>query len=190
MGKTVSPEEATAFPLRSPARQRGRRMLHTILPLAAPLGGALLGLLVGALLIALAGADPLAAYGTLLQGAFGGRRALIETLLKTAPLLLMGLGLTVAFRARVWNIGGEGQYLMGALAGALVALTFQSSWPAALLIPAMLAAGLAGGALWAGVAALLKLRLGVNEIISTLMLNYIAEYWLLYLAREIGRAHV
>jgi simple sugar transport system permease protein len=119
----------------------------------------------------------------MIAGAVGGPRQITETLLKTGPLLLMGLGLLVAFRGRVWNIGGEGQYFMGALAGAVVGLAFQESWPATFLIPAMLLAGVVGGALWAGLAALLKIRRGINEIITTLMLNYIAEFTVLYLAR-------
>jgi general nucleoside transport system permease protein len=159
----------------------------TLPPLArtflAPALGGIAGLLAGGALLWLAGADPLAAYGVMVAGAVGGSRQLTETLLKTGPLLLMGLGLLVAFRGRVWNIGGEGQYFMGALAGTVVGLAFQESWPALLLIPVMLLAGALGGALWAGLAALLKIKRGINEIITTLMLNYIAEFTVLYLAR-------
>ena len=151
---------------------------------AAPVLGALAGLLLGAVLIQLAGANPLSAYRVMAEGAFGGPRQLTETVLKATPLLLMGLGLTVAFRSRAWNIGGEGQYFIGALAGFLVGHTLQSRWPAGALIPAMLLAGAAGGALWAGLAALLKVRRGINEIITTLMLNYIAQFLVYYLARE------
>jgi simple sugar transport system permease protein len=151
--------------------------------IAAPIAGALLGVLFGGVLILLAGADPIAAYRVMLDGAVGGERQITETLLKTGPLLLMGLGLTVAFRARVWNIGGEGQYFMGALGGTLVGLTFQRSGSPWLLIPLMLGAGALFGALWAGIAAWLKLKRGVNEIIATLMLNYIALFSVSYLAR-------
>jgi len=133
--------------------------------------------------MAMTGANPLAAYGTMLKGALGGTRPLIETLLKTGPLLLMGLGLTVAFRGKIWNIGGEGQYMIGALAGAATGLALQTTLPAIILIPLMIVAGMVGGALWAGLAALLKIRFNINEIITTLMLNYIAEYTVLYLAR-------
>jgi ABC-type uncharacterized transport system permease subunit len=151
--------------------------------LIAPLAGAGVGLLVGALIIAASGADPLAAYAGLVQGALGGPRQLTETALKAAPLLTMSLGLVVAFRGRIWNIGGEGQYFMGALAGTVVGLLGQASLPAWLLIPLMLAAGLVGGALWAGLAAWLKLAFGVNEIIATIMLNFLAIYTVSYLAR-------
>jgi len=159
------------------------RLNDTARSLLAPLLGALMGLLLGAGLMAMTGANPLAAYGTMLKGALGGTRPLIETLLKTGPLLLMGLGLTVAFRGKIWNIGGEGQYMIGALAGAATGLALQTTLPAIILIPLMIVAGMVGGALWAGLAALLKIRFNINEIITTLMLNYIAEYTVLYLAR-------
>lgn len=151
--------------------------------LLAPLAGAAMGLLLGAVLIAATGANPVAAYGTMLAGALGGQRQVVETLLKTGPLLLMGLGLTVAFRGKVWNIGGEGQYFMGALVGTALGLAFQTTLPPMILLPLMALGSMVGGALWAGVAALLKIRFHINEIITTLMLNYIAEYTLLYLAR-------
>ena len=83
----------------------------------APLVGAAVGLVLGALIIAASGADPLAAYAALARGALGGPRPLTETVLKATPLVIMGLGLVVAFRCRIWNIGGEGQYFAGALAG-------------------------------------------------------------------------
>jgi general nucleoside transport system permease protein len=159
------------------------RLNEGVRTLLAPLAGAVMGLVLGAALIAATGANPLAAYRTLLAGALGGVRPVVETLLKTGPLLLMGLGLTVAFRGKVWNIGGEGQYFIGALAGAAIGLTLQSTLPPILLIPLMAVGGMVGGALWAGVAALLKLRFNIDEIITTLMLNYIAEYTVLYLAR-------
>lgn len=174
-----SPESQAQVRLRQ--RPVATRWVAVVVALA-PVWGALVGLLIGAVLILIAGADPLATYGTMLRGAFGGPRQLTETLLKAAPLLLMGLGLAAAFRARVWNIGGEGQYTMGALTGGLLALWFQRL-PAALLLPLMLLAGAAGGALWALVAGWLKIKRGMNEIISTLMLNYIAILLMQYLVR-------
>jgi general nucleoside transport system permease protein len=149
----------------------------------APLVGAAVGLLVGALIIAASGADPLAAYASLARGALGGARPLTETILKATPLVIMGLGLVVAFRCRIWNIGGEGQYFAGALAGTVVGLLGQASLPAWLLIPLMLLAGIAGGALWAALAAWLRLAFEVNEIIATIMLNFVALYAVAYLAR-------
>jgi len=168
------------------APHRSRAWMVT---LGAPLLGVLAGLLIGALLILLAGANPIAAYGAMLTGAFGGQRQIEETILKATPLLLMGLGLTAAFRARVWNIGGEGQYYMGALAGGALALTLgptaqaNGAWGRAALIVGMLLAAVIGGALWASVAAWLKIKRGINEIIGTLMLNYIAILFMEYMAR-------
>jgi simple sugar transport system permease protein len=141
--------------------------------IGAPVVGAVIGLLIGALLIMIAGANVVEAYTTMVRGAFGGSRQ---------PLLLVGLGLTVAFRARVWNIGGEGQYYMGALFGAVIALTFPT-WPRPLLLVAMLLAAGLGGMLWAMLAGMLKVKWGVSEIISTLMLNYIAILLIEYMAR-------
>ena len=155
---------------------------HWAETVGAPVAGVIVGLLIGALLILLAGADPLAAYAVMARGAFGGTRQIEETLLKAAPLLIMGLGLTAAFRARVWNIGGEGQYYIGALFGGAIALTFPG-WPRPLLITAMLVGGVAGGVLWAAIPGLLKVRRGMSEIISTLMLNYIAILFVQYVAR-------
>jgi simple sugar transport system permease protein len=170
----VKMEKAQAAPARN---------TEWLVTIGAPVLGVLAGLLIGALLILLAGANPIEAYATMLRGAFGGQRQIEETILKATPLLLMGLGLTVAFRARVWNIGGEGQYYMGALAGGALALSFGGQWPRALLIAGMLLAGIIGGALWASIAAWLKIKRGINEIIGTLMLNYIAILFMEYVAR-------
>jgi simple sugar transport system permease protein len=170
----------------SPRLRLGRRFTLPIglWSVAAPLFGILLGLLVGAVLIRLAGAAPIGAYRAMIDGAFGGSRQITETLLKVGPLLIMGLGLTVAFRCKMWNIGGEGQYWMGGLLGTTVGLAFQDRLPATILIPAMLLAGVVGGALWAGLAALLKVKRGINEIITTIMLNFIARFFVLFLVRE------
>jgi ABC-type uncharacterized transport system permease subunit len=182
MGGAALPQDA------GPSKDVGRPVIRLDISqmatsIAAPAAGAVAGLLLGAVLILLSGANPLVAYKTLALGALGGPRQLTDTILEATPLLIMGLGLMVAFRCRAWNIGGAGQFYIGALCGVIVGLTFQNSWPAYLLIPAMLVAGAAGGALWAGIAALLKIKRGINEIITTLMLNYIAEFLVLYLAR-------
>lgn len=160
----------------------GRRLSPGLISAIAPIVGAIIGLLIGALLMLIAGVEPLVAYKTMLVGAFGGERQITELLLKTAPLLLVGLGLSIAFRARVWNIGGEGQFYMGALLGGIVAL-YCTDWPRPILLVSMAAAGLLGGALWALIPAVLKVRVGMSEIISTLMLNYIAILFVTYLAR-------
>jgi general nucleoside transport system permease protein len=159
-----------------------RHLPPALVSIGAPVLGCLIGLIIGALLILLANADPIGAYKTMLKGAFGGERQITETLLKAGPLLLIALGLTTAFRAKIWNIGAEGQYYMGALFGGLVAL-FLTDLPRAILIPFMLLAAVAGGMFWAYVAAFLKVKMGMNVIISTLMLNYIAILLMEYLAR-------
>ena len=148
----------------------------------APLLGILMALVLSGILIALNGVNPLAAYATLLQGAFGGPRQITETILKTTPILIIALGLTVAFRARVWNIGAEGQYHIGALLGGAIALLFPTL-PGIFLIPLMLVAGILGGILWSGLAGLLHLKRGINLIICTLMLNYIGVLLVQYAAR-------
>ncbi len=148
----------------------------------APILGAVVGLLIGAVLIWITGANPVDAYVIMFKGAFGGQRQITETLLKTCPILLTSLGMTVAFRARVWNIGGEGQYYMGALLGGLVAL-YLFDLPQPVLWVCLLLAGMLGGILWALIPAVFKIRFGMNEIISTLMLNYIAIFFMTYLTR-------
>ncbi len=159
-----------------------RSLPPAVISVGAPVVGAIIGLLIGAVLILLAGRDPIVAYAAMAQGALGGPREITETILKATPLLLMALGLTVAFRARVWNIGGEGQYYMGALFGGMVALFFPQL-PALILLPAMLVAGALGGMLWALIPGFLKVKRGMNVIISTLMFNYIAILLMEYLAR-------
>jgi simple sugar transport system permease protein len=107
---------------------------------------------------------------------------LFATLVRATPLLLVGLAVAIAFRARVLNIGAEGQLLAGASAAVAVGLAC-ATWPGVLLVTAELAAGVAAGALWAGIAAVLRERFGVLEVISTLMLNFVAQYGVSYLVR-------
>jgi simple sugar transport system permease protein len=141
----------------------------TVLALAA-IGVALAA---SALVLLAAGTDPLRALAALVGGAFGDRFALTDTLLKTCPLLVTGLAVALAFRAGVWNIGAEGQLLVGALAATAVArATGAATFPLP-LVAAVLAAAVAG-ALWAGIAAVLRVRRNVNEIVATIMLNFIA----------------
>jgi len=155
---------------------------RSITLIGPPVLGVVIGMIIGAFLIQMAGVDPLTAYRAMFRGALGGERQLTETILKTIPLLMIGLGLTVAFTARVWNIGCEGQFFIGSLFGSYIALRFPS-WPAGALIPAMLVAGMIGGALWGLIPALLRTRRGMNEIITTLMLNYVAIFTVEYMAR-------
>jgi simple sugar transport system permease protein len=128
------------------------------------------------------GKPPLRGLLVIVQGAFGAGYAVEDTLLKAVPIYLCALGVAVTFRMRIWNIGAEGQYGLGAIGATWAALTF-SGQPAWVLIPLMMAASAAAGLIWAAIPALLKLRLKVNEIITTLMLNYVAILfldWLVY----------
>ena len=114
------------------------------------------------------------------QGAFGSWSCWVDTLVKATPLVLIGLGMAVAMRGGVWNVGGDGQFLMGCLGAGLAGLALPgdvSRWGSL----AVLAAGFAGGALWAAGPGVLRARLGANEIIVTVMLNYVAAYTILFL---------
>ena len=141
----------------------------------------LLALIFGGIILLTAGANPLTTYKAMFLGAFGSKYSLSETMVKAIPLMLCGLGVSIAFRMLFWNIGAEGQLAVGGIAAAGVAL-FGAEWlPAAVLLPAMLVAGFVAGALWGLVPALLKAFIRVNEIITTLMMNYIAILWVEYL---------
>jgi ABC-type uncharacterized transport system permease subunit len=141
----------------------------------------LLALIFGGIILLAAGANPLTTYKAMFLGAFGNKYSLSETMVKAIPLMLCGLGVSIAFRMLFWNIGAEGQLAVGGIAAAGVAL-FGAEWlPAALLLPAMFVAGFVAGALWGLVPALLKAFIRVNEIITTLMMNYIAILWVEYL---------
>lgn len=140
----------------------------------------LLAFVVGAGLIALANVSPLRAYADLVRGAFGSRHGIAETLVKTTPLLLAGLGMAIAYRGRIMNIGAEGQIVLGAIGAGYVGLFMGNLSPVAGIALAMLA-GFLLGALWAGIAAVGRLRFGASELITTLMLNYVAIGLLGYL---------
>lgn len=131
-------------------------------------------LLIGALLLLASGADPLITYAAMLRGTFGSSYSISETLVKAIPLMLTGLGVAIAFRMQFWNIGAEGQLVLGGVAAAWVALFLNGVLPDALLLPAALLAGMAAGAAWAGIPAGLKAYLGVDETLTSLMLNYVA----------------
>jgi ABC-type uncharacterized transport system permease subunit len=132
----------------------------------------LAALAISAIIVLLAGSNPLVAFSALTEGAFGSLQGLSETGVKACPLLITGLAIAVAFRTGVWNIGAEGQLLVGAIAMAgLGSRSWAAAWAA---LPMALAAGALGGAVWASLAGLLKVHRNVNEIISTIMLNFIA----------------
>ena len=128
-------------------------------------------------------ASPIEGFRALFDGAFGSTDALIETALKATPLLFVGVGITIAFRANVINIGGEGQMVAGGLLSTMTAL-WLPDLPAVIMLPAIILAGLLGGAIWGAVPGSLKAYFGVNEILSTIMLNVVAVQLMNYLLRQ------
>ncbi|NCQ22913.1 MAG: ABC transporter permease [Roseovarius sp.] len=127
---------------------------------------------VASLLAMLAGANPFAVLGLILKGAAGSKFAMLETLNRATPLIFTGLAVAVAFRARLWNIGAEAQLYAGALA-TVVFGTGMLHWPAMALLPTLAVAALLAGALVLLIPALLKVRFGVDEVVTTLLLNFI-----------------
>ncbi|HTZ52912.1 MAG TPA: ABC transporter permease [Spirochaetia bacterium] len=144
-----------------------------VMDAARSLAAFVLALAVGAVIIALMGVDPLRAYAALIDGAVGNRNSLGETLLRSIPLGLAGVGVSIAFRAGAFNVGAEGQLFVGAMASAWVGLSLPGLPPVLLLAVMGLAAMLAGAA-WAGIAGVLKAAVNANEMINTIMLNYVA----------------
>ena len=139
---------------------------------AAPVLAVAAALLICAVPLALAGADVPTAYARILQGSLGSAFAVTETLARATPLMLTGLAAALAFRARLWNIGGEGQLYLGAVAAVAVG-SGMLGLPAPLLLPAVILAGALAGALLMLGPALLKLRFGVDEVVTTLLLNFV-----------------
>ena len=137
------------------------------------IGAVLAAAVIGAIMLAALGASPLEGYWALIEGAFGGGRKLADSALKAMPLLLVGVGITVSFRAGVINIGGEGQIIAGAILSTLFVMVLPGI-PRPLLLPLVVLVGAAGGAVWGGMAGVLKAYAGVNEILSTIMLNIVA----------------
>ena len=142
--------------------------------IAAPTASVVLAFLIGALILVATGHDPLAAYAEMVRKGFLGRLALTGTLVIATPLLLTGLAAVAAFRMKVWNIGAEGQLIVGAVASSGVGLWLGDRLGGPIGILLMLVAGALAGALWAALAALPKAYLNTDEVISTLMLNFVA----------------
>lgn len=140
-----------------------------------------LALGMGGVVFLLAGADPVAAYAVMARGAFGSLHDVSEVVVKAIPLMLCGLAVAVAAKIQVWNVGGEGQLVLGGIGAAGVALFLHPYLPSAAALPLMLAAGFLAGGLWALLAGVLRAKLDVNEILTTLMLNYVAIFWLEHL---------
>ncbi|HEV2260958.1 MAG TPA: ABC transporter permease [Candidatus Rubrimentiphilum sp.] len=148
-------------------------MKYVLRVISGPAGAILLAFVLAALAMLIAGVSPVDGFSALIAGALGGRREIAETLVQTTALLFPALGVAVAFRAGLFNIGAEGQLLMGGLLAGAVGAHF-STPNRGLTILVLLLLGLAGGGFWAAIAGWLRARFNANEIISTLMLNFIA----------------
>lgn len=161
-------------------RSIGSRTPEWIEAVATRVGAVLAALLIGAGFLAATGHDAWTAYRVMAIGAAGSSFAVEQTLLKAIPLMLTGLGVALAFTMGLWNIGAEGQLTVGALAASWLALE-GPALPHPAMIVGLIVLGIAGGAAWALIPAALKAFAGMSEIISTLMLNYVALLWVDYL---------
>ena len=156
--------------VRLEVREKASPWLNLTLPLLAI--AATLVLCGG--LIALAGANVIEAYAVLFASALESKFAIVETIVKATPLVLTGLAVAVAFRAKFWNIGAEGQFLLGAMAAVFIGT--QESLPGWSLVPLMILGGIIAGGLWAVLPAILKTRFKVDDVVTTLLLNFIVFY--------------
>lgn len=148
-------------------------------PAAVSLAAILVALILGGIVISFAGGNPFASYAHIARASFGDIGVLSDTIVKATPIILTALACSIAFRMKLWNIGAEGQFIMGAWGASAVVLApivaaDSSRW---LFLPVMAIAGMAMGAVWGYIPGYLKARFNVNEIISTLMMNYIAVSW-------------
>ncbi len=151
-------------------------------PVAVSLGAILIALILGGVLIAFAGGDPFRSYAHIARASFGNLGVISDTLVKATPILMTSLACSIAFRMKLWNIGAEGQFIMGAFGASAVVLAplLPAETPTWIFIPVMMLAGIISGALWGFIPGYLKAKFNVNEIISTLMLNYISISWVNY----------
>jgi simple sugar transport system permease protein len=143
-------------------------VLSLVLSLAA-------GLFTISFIFVVFGVNPFYALAKIFSGSFGSFYGIKETITKAIPLILIGSGLALAFRAKFWNIGAESQLLMGAIFGTWVGLNWGPHLPPYAIVPLMFLAGFLGGAIWGLIPAILKIKFSINEVISTLMMNYICN---------------
>jgi simple sugar transport system permease protein len=156
------------------------------LQIATPVLAILFGMLLSSLIILAIGRNPLDVYGVMLRFSLTRQDSLLSILFKTTPLIFAGLAVAIAFRANLFNIGVEGQYYIGAFCAAFVGFTLKGL-PTLVHLPLALLAAMLGGMAWALVPILMKLRRGAHEVITTIMMNYIASALLLYLINDVFR---
>lgn len=154
-------------------RLERRQHPSKILVIVAPIAAIIASLLITGLLIALSGASVLEAYQGIVVGAFGSKFAITETLTRATPLIVTGLAAAVAFRARIWNIGGEGQFYIGALAATYAGYQNILNLPGFMLVPLLIGCGAIAGMILLVVPLGLRLRFGVDEVVTTLLLNFL-----------------
>lgn len=163
-------------------RLEKRQERSGLMALLSPVIAVALMLVTGGIIFALRGLDPISSLEVYFVEPLMSVWSLQELVVKAAPLVLIGAGLAVSYTANVWNIGAEGQLTMGAVAGAALPILFPE-WQSPLVLFLMLMAGIAGGMVWGGIPALLKNRFNANEILTSLMLVYVAQFILDYLVR-------
>jgi len=166
------------LPYRIEVKPRLEKVPRWMPPLVS-LGAVVTALVIGGIILAAVGGNPFAAYAHIARASFGSLGVFSDTLVKATPLILVGLACSLAFRMRLWNIGAEGQFMIGAFGASIVVLIplLPETTPRPIMLLAMAIVGIAAGALWGLVPGLLKAKLNVNEIITTLMMNYIAVSW-------------
>src|SRR3954466_6267695 len=160
-----------------------RAEVSRIARVVAPVAAFLVAFLIAGGVIWLMGRSPLAAFRVYVSGPLSDPWALQELVVKATPLALIAIGLAYCFRANLWNIGAEGQYVIGAVLGGWLALRTHGTDAGPWVLPLMLVLGIVGGALYGLIPAFLKTRFGVNEILTSLMLVYVAQLILDYLVR-------
>lgn len=153
--------------------------IPTWLPAVTSLGSVLVAFIISGIILEIIGGDSLRVLRFFYEATFGSWATFSDTLVKATPLILVGLACTIAFKMRLWNIGAEGQFYAGAFGASLVVLVplVPPTAPKPIILGVMLLMGMLGGAIWAFIPGLLKARYQVNEIITTLMLNYVAILW-------------
>lgn len=154
--------------------------------IALRVGAVLASFAVAAVFLALTGRSVGAVYDAMWTGSFGSAYGQAQTMLAAIPLIFTGLAVAIAFRMLLWNIGGEGQFYLGAFGATAVAYAFPQ-WPAPILLPAMVLGGIVGGAAWALVPGVLRAYLRTNEIVPTLLLNFVAILWIDYMVHNAWR---
>ena len=160
-----------------------RQSVSPAMRAAASVAAFVTAFLLAGIVIWLLGRSPIAAFQVYVLQPLSDPWALQELLVKATPLALIAIGLSYCFRANLWNIGAEGQFVMGAVFGGWLALATHGRKAGCWILPAMILLGIAGGALYGLIPAFLKTRFGVNEILTSLMLVYVAQLILDYLVR-------